>query len=49
MDDWINNLKLVTKKLGTLVLVLDIVVSKLDKQEETEGGREDLQKKVEGL
>jgi hypothetical protein len=49
MDDWINNLKLMIEKLGTLVLALDTIVSKLDKQNETKGGRKELQKKVEGL
>ncbi len=49
MDDRISNLKLAIEKLGTLVLALDIIVSKLDKQNETEGGKEELQKKVEGL
>jgi hypothetical protein len=49
MDDWINNLKLVIEKLSTLVLALDTIVSKLDKQDETKGGKKELQKKVEGL
>jgi len=49
MDDRISNLKLAIEKLGTLVLALDIIVSKLDKQTESEGGKEELQKKVEGL
>ncbi len=31
MDDRINNLKLARKRLGTLVLALDTIVSKLDK------------------
>jgi len=42
-------LKLAIEKLGTLVLVLDTSISKLDKQNETKGGKEELQKKVEGL
>jgi hypothetical protein len=44
MDDWINNLKLVIEKLGTLVLALDTIVSKLDKQDKTKGGRKELPK-----
>ncbi len=49
MDDRINNLKLATKRLGTLVLALATIVSKLDKQDETKCGKEELQKKAEGL
>jgi hypothetical protein len=39
----------VIEKLSTLVLALDTIVSKLDKQDETKGGKKELQKKVEGL
>jgi hypothetical protein len=40
---------LTIEKLGTLVLVLDTSISKLDEQNEIKGGKEELQKKVEGL
>jgi hypothetical protein len=37
------------EKLGTLVLALDTTISKLEKSNEIKGGRDELQKKVEGL
>jgi hypothetical protein len=49
MDDWINNLKLTNEKLGTLVLTLDTMVVELEKLDETQGGRDELHKEVEGL
>jgi hypothetical protein len=49
MDDWINNLKLTNEKLGTLVLTLDTTVLELEKLDEIEGGRDELQKAVERL
>ncbi len=49
MDDRINNLKLVNKKLNTLVLALNTIVLELEKLNETKCGRDELWKEVEGL
>jgi hypothetical protein len=49
MDDWINNLKLANEKFSTLLLLLHTTVLELEKLDETEGGRDELQKEVEGL
>jgi len=42
MDDQINNLKLVNKKLNTLVLALDTTVLELEKLNKTKCGRDEL-------
>jgi len=42
MDDRINNLKLVNKKLSTLVLALNTIVLELEKLNETKCGRDEL-------
>jgi hypothetical protein len=42
-------LKLANEKFGTLVLALNTIVSKLEKLNEIKGGRDELQKKVDGL
>jgi len=49
MDNKINHLKLENEKLSTLVLALDTAISELEKSNEIKGGRDELQKKVEGL
>jgi len=49
MDNKINNVKLANKKFGILVLALDTTILELEKLDETEGGRDELQKEVEGL
>jgi hypothetical protein len=49
MDDHINNLKLANEKFGTLILALDTTVLELEELDETEGGRDELQKEVGGL
>jgi hypothetical protein len=47
--DQINNLKLANEKFSILVLALDTTVLELEKLDEIEGGRDELQKEVEGL
>jgi hypothetical protein len=42
-------LKLANEKFSTLVLALNTTISKLEKSNEIKGGRDELQKKVEGL
>jgi len=48
MDNQINNVKLANKKFSILILALDTTILELEKLNETKGGRDELQKEVEG-